>query len=42
MKAKMPKEINWEDLKYYELEDNTSGMQTLACAADGCEVVDLT
>lgn len=42
MKAKMPKEINWEDLKYYEQEDNTSGMQTLACAADGCEVVDLT
>lgn len=42
MKAKMPKEIRWEDLSFYELEDTTSGMQTLACAADGCEVVDLT
>lgn len=42
MKAKMPKELRWDDLSFYELEDNTSGMQTLACAADGCEVVDLT
>lgn len=42
MKAKMPKEINWGDLKYYEQEDNTSGMQTLSCTADSCEVVDLT
>ena len=41
MKAKMPKEINWGDLKYYEQEDNTSGMQTLSCTADSCEVVDL-
>lgn len=41
LKAKMPKEIRWEDLSYYELEDNTSGMQTLACSADGCEVVDI-
>lgn len=40
--AKMPKSIKWEDLSYYELEDSTAGMQTLACAADGCEVVDLT
>jgi ribonucleoside-diphosphate reductase alpha chain len=40
--AKMPKEIRWEDLSYYEQEDNTTGLQTLACAADGCEVVDLT
>jgi len=40
--AKMPKEIRWEDLSYYEQEDNTSGMQTLACSSDGCEIVDLT
>lgn len=42
LKDKMPKELRWEDLSYYEQEDNTSGMQTLSCAADGCEVVDLT
>lgn len=39
--GKMPKEIRWEDLSFYELEDTTTGMQSLACAADGCEVVDL-
>jgi ribonucleoside-diphosphate reductase alpha chain len=38
---KMPKEINWKDLSFYEAEDTTSGMQTLACSADGCEVVDI-
>jgi len=37
----MPKEINWLDLSKYEQEDNTKGSQTLACAADGCEIVDL-
>lgn len=41
-KEKMPKEIRWQDLSYYEQEDNTSGVQTLACSADGCEVVDIT
>ncbi len=39
--AKMPKSINWDELSFYEKEDNTSGMQTLACSADGCEVVDI-
>lgn len=39
---KMPEKIEWSELSFYELEDNTSGMQTLACSADGCEVVDLT
>lgn len=38
---KMPKSINWKDLSFYEAEDTTSGMQTLACSADGCEVVDI-
>lgn len=38
----MPKEVRWDDLVFYEIEDNTSGMQTLACSSDGCEVVDLT
>lgn len=42
MVAKMPKEIRWEDLSYYEQEDNTSGMQTLSCSADSCEFVDIT
>lgn len=41
-RAKMPEVLNWEELSFYEKEDNTSGMQTLACSADGCEVVDLT
>lgn len=41
LKAKMPKEVRWEDLSYYEKEDNTSGMGTLACSSDGCEVVDI-
>lgn len=42
LKSKMPKEIRWQDLSHYEMEDNTAGLQTLACSADGCEVVDLT
>ena len=40
--AKMPKKIDWAKLSEYEMEDNTSGAQTLACSSDGCEVVDLT
>lgn len=39
--ASMPKEVNWNELNMFEAEDNTSGMQTLACSADGCEVVDI-
>ena len=38
----MPKGINWEDLSLMELEDHTTGSQELACAAGGCEIVDLT
>jgi ribonucleoside-diphosphate reductase alpha chain len=38
---KMPKNIDWSKLSNYESEDNTSGSQTLACSADGCEIVDL-
>ena len=37
-----PKAIDWSKLSEYELEDNTSGMQTMACSADNCEIVDLT
>lgn len=39
--AVMPKDIDWTKLGEYEAEDNTSGMQSLACSADGCEIVDL-
>lgn len=42
MVAKMPGKIDWTELSLYEKEDNTSGSQTLACSADGCEVVDIT
>jgi len=37
----MPKEIDWKKLASYEKVDSTTGSQTLACAADGCEIVDL-
>jgi len=39
---KMPKNIDWSRLSEYEKEDNTSGMQTMACSGDVCEMVDLT
>jgi ribonucleoside-triphosphate reductase len=41
LNAQMPKNIDWTKLGEYEQEDNTKGSQTLACAADGCEIVDL-
>ena len=42
LKAIMPKAIDWSGLSEYEQEDNTSGMQTMACSGDSCEIVDLT
>ena len=39
---RMPKNIDWTKLSEYEMEDNTSGMQTMACSGDVCEIVDLT
>lgn len=33
--------LQWSDLAFYETADATIGSQELACAADGCEVVDL-
>lgn len=42
LKMKMPDKLNWDELSFYEREDNTSGLQTLACSADNCEVVDIT
>jgi ribonucleoside-diphosphate reductase alpha chain len=40
--ASSPPSINWPNLSDYELEDNTDSSQTLACTADGCEVVDIS
>ena len=39
---KMPKDVNWSDLKNYEKIDSTTGTQTLACTGNSCELVDLT
>ena len=37
-----PEAIDWAQLSEYEQEDNTVGMQSLACSGDSCEIVDLT
>ena len=37
----MPDNIDWNKLADYEKEDNTSGMQTMACSGDVCEMVDI-
>jgi len=42
VKGVMPQNINWYELAEYEAEDNTAGMQTMACSGDVCEIVDLT
>ena len=40
---KMPNDIRWEDLSFYETEDGTSPSATLACSSDGnCELVDIS
>lgn len=41
--SKMPENIRWEDLSFYETEDGTSPTGTLACSSDGnCELVDIS
>jgi len=35
----MPKNVNWEDLAQFEIEDNTTGSQELACVGGACEIV---
>lgn len=40
--GKMPEKVDWDKLSEYEQEDNTAGMQTMACSGDVCEIVDLT
>jgi ribonucleoside-triphosphate reductase len=40
---RMPKDIRWADLSFYETEDGTTGTQSLACTSDGnCELVDIS
>ena len=39
--AEQPEEIRWEFLSAYELEDTTTGSQTLSCTAGVCELVDI-
>jgi ribonucleoside-triphosphate reductase len=38
---KMPKEIPWNRLVEYEVEDTTTGSQELSCVANVCEIVDI-
>jgi ribonucleoside-diphosphate reductase alpha chain len=37
--AEMPQNVNWEDLAQFEVEDNTTGSQELACVGGACEIV---
>ena len=39
---KIPKGIDWSNLKSYEETDNTAGSQTFACSGNSCEIVDIT
>jgi hypothetical protein len=37
--AAMPKDVDWSDLEQYEMEDNTTGSQELACVGGACEII---
>jgi len=37
--AAMPKDVDWSELEQYEMEDNTTGSQELACVGGTCEIV---
>jgi ribonucleoside-diphosphate reductase alpha chain len=39
--SKMPKNIKWDALSLYELEDTTTGTQNFACMSGECEIVDI-
>lgn len=39
---RMPKNVDWDMLSSYELEDGTTGTQELACSSGACEIVDMT
>ena len=38
--ARMP-ELVWDDLRFFEQEDNTEASQSFACMAGACEIVDI-
>ena len=38
----MPEKIDWTKLSTYELEDTTTGSQSLACSSGVCEIVDIS
>ena len=38
---RMPKDVDWTKLSYYEKTDMTIGSQELACTAGVCEIVDI-
>tara|TARA_R110002033_G_scaffold10120_1_gene33150 strand:- start:3451 stop:5424 length:1974 start_codon:yes stop_codon:yes gene_type:complete len=38
----MPEKIDWTKLSNYELEDTTTGSQSLACSSGVCEIVDIS
>ena len=42
MLDKSPPKVDWTLFDNYEIEDKTSGMQTMACTGDVCEMVDIT
>jgi len=41
MAARMPKDVDWTDLRFYEKSDTTTGSQELACSGPGgsCDIV---
>jgi ribonucleoside-diphosphate reductase alpha chain len=41
LKKQVPTKIDWSALSLYEKKDTTNSSQTLACTADGCEIVDI-
>lgn len=41
LKAAMPAKIDWACLTDYEEDDQTKGVQSLACSAGVCEIVDI-
>jgi ribonucleoside-diphosphate reductase alpha chain len=36
--AKLPEKIDWNNLKFYETSDNTTGSKELACVSGSCEI----
>ena len=34
-------EIDWDDLRFYETEDSTTGSQELACSSGSCDIIEI-